>query len=98
MFPAAPLSRAPPAIWQATQPGDRLLDGKICSLCSSETGGLGKAATEFLHMLDVHQSRGTSGGIKIAGFSFFAVRSGWVSLLKTSLEIGFEVAIISLEK
>lgn len=43
---------------QATRPGDKLLLGKTCSLCSSETGGLGAVATDLLEMIDVLQSRG----------------------------------------
>eukprot|EP00752_Nemacystus_decipiens_P001249 g1247.t2 len=42
----------------ATRPGDKLLHGKTCNLCSSETGGLGAAATDLVEMVDVLQSGG----------------------------------------
>ncbi|CAN0350489.1 unnamed protein product [Ectocarpus sp. 6 AP-2014] len=42
----------------ATRPGDKLLLEQGCTLCSSETGGVGAAATELLQMVDVLQSRG----------------------------------------
>lgn len=51
---------------QATGRGDKLLVKKACILCSSATGGLGAAATELLEMIDVRQSRGTS-GFRVAG-------------------------------
>lgn len=46
---------------QATRPGDKLLRERPCSLCSSETGGLGAAAMKLLEMIDVLQDRGMSG-------------------------------------
>ncbi|CAM9664047.1 unnamed protein product [Ectocarpus sp. 4 AP-2014] len=42
----------------ATRPGDKLLQEHGCTLCTSETGGVGAAATELLQMVDVLQSRG----------------------------------------
>eukprot|EP00752_Nemacystus_decipiens_P017045 g15262.t1 len=42
---------------KATHPGDQLLHGKSCSLCSPETGGVGAAATDLLDMTDVHESK-----------------------------------------
>ncbi|CAM9463484.1 unnamed protein product [Scytosiphon promiscuus] len=41
----------------ASQPGDKLLLQNTCSLCSSETGGLGAAATDLLEMVDVVRSK-----------------------------------------
>ncbi|CAM9435787.1 unnamed protein product [Hapterophycus canaliculatus] len=42
----------------ANQHGDKLLLEKSCTLCSSETGGLGAAATDLLEMVDLAQSKG----------------------------------------
>eukprot|EP00903_Cladosiphon_okamuranus_P006370 g6237.t1 len=42
----------------ATRPGHKLLLGETCSLCSSETGGLGADAADLLEIIDVLQSRG----------------------------------------
>jgi len=49
----------PGVVRQANRPGDKLLLERGCTLCSSETGGVGAAATELLHMMDVLQSEGT---------------------------------------
>lgn len=48
----------PPVMRQAIYPGHKLLHGKSCSLCSSETGGVGAAATDLLEMTDVLRSKG----------------------------------------
>eukprot|EP00752_Nemacystus_decipiens_P008335 g7449.t1 len=41
----------------AIRPGDKLLHGGSCSLCSPETGGLGAAAADLLELVDVLQSK-----------------------------------------
>ncbi|CAM9180685.1 unnamed protein product, partial [Laminaria digitata] len=40
-----------------TNKGDELLEGRGCSRCSGETGGVGTAAFELVRMVDVRQDR-----------------------------------------
>lgn len=65
---------------QATRPGDKVIAGKTCSLCTPETGGLGAAAVEFLEIIDVHQSRGTPGN-SCEVLRCVVVRNGSVSVV-----------------
>lgn len=43
---------------QVTHKDDKLLQGRVCSRCSGETGGVGAAAIELVRMVDVRQDRG----------------------------------------
>lgn len=58
-------------ILQATRPGDKLLLRKDprqnCTRCSSETGGLGAAATDLLEMVDLVKGKGESEGSLFPG-------------------------------
>lgn len=48
----------PLCIRQATRPGDKLLREDACGRCTSETGGLGAAATNLLLMIKAFQTKG----------------------------------------
>lgn len=47
--------------YQATRPGDKLLEDRGCRRCSPETGGMGAVAIELVRMVDIRNARGMTG-------------------------------------